>query len=97
MKIVVFILALLLCAAVHAGSYKDLKPGEWIEKKGAPMVYGITLPKNSPNKEGGRAFLSFILGPEGQEIMKKNGQPEIVPPRVDNPEKLPEALKAFFN
>lgn len=72
------------------------EPGEWIEKKGAPMVYGITLPKNAPNPEGGTAFIAFVLGQEGREIMKKNGQPEIVPPRVDNKEKLPEALRKYF-
>lgn len=72
------------------------KPGEWIEKKGAPMVYGITLPKNAPNPEGGTAFIAFVLGEEGREIMKKNGQPEISPPRVDKKEKLPEALKKYF-
>jgi len=72
------------------------KPGEWIEKKGAPMVYGITMPKNAPNPEGGIKFISFVLGKEGQEIMKKNGQPEIVPPRADNMDKLPDALRKLF-
>jgi molybdate/tungstate transport system substrate-binding protein len=72
------------------------KPGQWLEKKGAPMVYGITIPNNAPNREGGIRFLQFLLGPEGQAIMKKNGQPQISPPRVDNKDKLPEALKTFF-
>ncbi|MCP5107676.1 MAG: extracellular solute-binding protein, partial [bacterium] len=49
------------------------KPGEWLEKKGAPMLYGITLPKNAPNPEGGAAFIAFVLSDEGREIMKKNG------------------------
>jgi molybdate/tungstate transport system substrate-binding protein len=93
-----------LKSARHAEFYKTAtlkitgkKPGEWIEKKGAPMVYGITIPINAPNRDGAIAFLSFILGPEGQEIMKKNGQPEIIPPEVDNLDKLPEAIKTFFN
>jgi molybdate/tungstate transport system substrate-binding protein len=87
----------------HAEFYKTAsleitgkKPGEWIEKRGAPMVYGITMPKNAPNPEGGIKFISFVLSKEGQEIMKKNGQPEIVPPQVDNKDKLPGALKKFF-
>ena len=60
------------------------------------MVYGITLPKNAPNPEGGAKFIAFVLSKEGQVIMKKNGQPEIIPPLVDNKEKLPNALKKFF-
>ena len=69
------------------------KPGQWIEKRGAPMVYGITLPKNAQNPAGGAAFIAFVLSKAGQEIMKKNGQPEIIPPTVDNKENLPEMLK----
>lgn len=95
--------AINLKSADHADFYKSAslkitgkKPGEWIEKKGAPMIYGITLPKNAPNREGGIKFLTFLLGPEGQEIMKKNGQPEIIPPKVDDKDKLPEELKGFF-
>ncbi len=72
------------------------KPGEWIEKRGVPMVYGITLPKNAANPEGGATFIAFVLSKEGQEIMKKNGQPEIIPPVVDNKEKLPKALRKYF-
>lgn len=72
------------------------KPGEWIQKHGAPMVYGITMPKNAPNPEGGIQFISFVLSEDGQKIMKKNGQPEIIPPLVDKREKLPLALKKFF-
>ncbi len=72
------------------------KPGEWIVKKGAPMVYGITIPKNAKDPEGGAKFIEFLLGEEGQKIMKKNGQPEIIPPRVDMVDKLPALLKPFF-
>jgi molybdate/tungstate transport system substrate-binding protein len=72
------------------------KPGEWVQIQGAPMLYGITMPKNAPNPEAGILFISFVLGKEGQEIMKRNGQPEIIPPLVDNKEKPPEALRKFF-
>jgi molybdate/tungstate transport system substrate-binding protein len=92
-----------LKSPAHAEFYKTAsikisgkKPGEWIAQKGEPMVYGITIPKNTPNPEGAIAFISFVLGKEGQEIMKKNGQAELVPPLVDNIDKLPEALKGFF-
>jgi molybdate/tungstate transport system substrate-binding protein len=58
------------------------KPGEFITKKGGAMVYGITVAQNdkSPqNKDGAIKFVNFVLSPEGQEIMKKNGQGVISP------------------
>ncbi len=61
------------------------KPGTWIIKKGAPMVYGITVVQNdkSPiNKDGAVKFVNFVLSSEGQAIMKKNGQGIINPPVI---------------
>jgi len=58
------------------------KPGEWITKKGGPMVYGITVAENSispANKEGAVLFVKFVLSAQGQAIMKKNGQGVIAP------------------
>ena len=73
------------------------KPGEWIEKRGAPMVYGITLPRNADHPDWGVKFIAFILGETGRRIMAENGQPEIVPPRVDFPDRLPADLRSFFS
>jgi len=58
------------------------KPGTSIEKAGKPMVYGITIPKNAPNRDMAVQFVAFVVGPEGQEIMRHNGQPPIVPPQA---------------
>jgi molybdate/tungstate transport system substrate-binding protein len=61
------------------------KPGEFISKKGAAMVYGITIPQNakSPaNPKGAVAFVNFILSEEGKKIMKQNGQGVISPPVI---------------
>jgi molybdate/tungstate transport system substrate-binding protein len=64
------------------------KPGTYIVKKGAPMVYGITVVQNKkeglpPNKKGAVLFIKFVLSPEGQAIMKKNGQGVINPPIIE--------------
>jgi molybdate/tungstate transport system substrate-binding protein len=61
------------------------KPGTWITKRGAPMVYGITVVQNkkSPiNSDGAVKFVNFVLSAEGQAIMKKNGQGLINPPVI---------------
>lgn len=61
------------------------KPGETIRKKGAAMVYGLTIPQNSrspQNPKGAVAFVNFILSDEGQAIMQRYGQGVIKPPVV---------------
>ena len=50
------------------------KPGEFIEKIGAPMVYGVTILENEYlpiNKKGAILFVKFLLSKKGQEIMEK--------------------------
>ncbi len=66
------------------------KPGTFIAKKGGPMVYGITVIENSktPNLKGGVAFVNFVLSPEGQAIMKKNGQGVVNPPVITGDDKV---------
>ncbi|MFO7818647.1 MAG: tungstate ABC transporter substrate-binding protein WtpA [Halanaerobacter sp.] len=71
------------------------KPGAKITKVGLPMVYGITIPNNAPNQDAAFAFMEFLLGEAGQEIMKKNGQPSIVPAKVNDVENLPQELQGL--
>ena len=78
-----------LKSAAHQSFYKKAsikvsgkRPGDFIKKTGKPMVYGITVPKDAPNKETAIAFVAFVVGPEGQAIMKRNGQPPVSPPRA---------------
>ena len=63
------------------------KPGSFITKKGAAMVYGITVVENEKkglpkNREGAVKFVDFVLSPEGQAIMRHNGQGVITPPII---------------
>ncbi|QOR61257.1 tungstate ABC transporter substrate-binding protein WtpA [Sulfurovum sp. ST-21] len=63
------------------------KPGSYITKKGSAMVYGITVVENEKeglpkNREGAVKFVNFVLSPEGQDIMKRNGQGVITPPVI---------------
>ncbi len=64
------------------------KPGTYIVKKGAPMVYGITVLQNKKeglpvDKKGAVLFIKYVLSPKGQAIMKKNGQGVINPPIIE--------------
>lgn len=69
------------------------KPGEMIVRKGAPIIYGITIPRSVQSPQWAARFVAFVLGPKGRQIMEANGQKAFVPARVDNYNKLPELLK----
>lgn len=72
------------------------KPGTFVTKRGAPMIYGITILKDAPNRADAITFLSFLFSDEGQIILKKNGHPVITPPQVDGVDNLPKELKKFM-
>jgi len=72
------------------------KPDETICKKGEAMVYGLTIIKNSPNKENAINFLTYLLSAEkGMAIMEKNGQQSLVPSPTETYNKIPAELKPF--
>ena len=72
------------------------KPGQKITKRGAPMVYGVTIPKNSPNPKAALAFVKFLLEKDkGLAIMERNGQPSVVPSTTATFSRLPASLKRF--
>jgi molybdate/tungstate transport system substrate-binding protein len=72
------------------------KPGEKEVMKGEPMIYGITMLNNAPNKPAALAFLKFMLSKDqGMKIMVKDGQPSVIPMQTKNYDKLPKELKPF--
>jgi molybdate/tungstate transport system substrate-binding protein len=52
---------------------------------GAPIAYGVTVPKNAPNPAAGAAWCEFISSEEGRGILEENGlspvSPMVVPER----------------
>ncbi|HNW90931.1 MAG TPA: extracellular solute-binding protein [Bacteroidales bacterium] len=72
------------------------KPGEKILETGAPMIYGLTIPKSAKNFNLAVAFLTFFLEPAGgMAIMEANGQPSVVPSVSSHYDKIPDELKKF--
>ncbi len=72
------------------------KPGEFITKKGEPMVYGVTITNNAPNKKAAMKFVEFLLSKEkGMKIMEENGQPSAVPMPTISYDKIPDELKKY--
>lgn len=55
-------------------------PGDSLEIQGEPMVYGITIPKNAPNRELAKEFINYYLHPnKGLKIIESMGMPVISP------------------
>jgi len=85
-----------LSSVDYADTYKKvqvvLASGE--VATGSPIVYGMTVPKNAGHPELGLKFVEFVIGSEGQDIMKSYGQPPIVPAvgRDNVPEELANAV-----
>lgn len=72
------------------------KTGTFITKVGEPIVYGVTIPKNAPNRELALKFLTFLFDPDkGGAILSKNGQTPLAPSPTDSFDKVPERLKTF--
>ncbi len=72
------------------------KPGTTITKIGAPIIYGVTIPKNAPHPDLAAEFLRFVLSQQGQKILDQAGQPPLIPPQVENADALPSALRSLF-
>ena len=71
-------------------------PGTTLTKIGQPMVYGITIIENAPNKELALKFVDYILSKQGgSKIMEENGQPSMVPSYSESYNAIPEQLKQY--
>jgi molybdate/tungstate transport system substrate-binding protein len=58
-----------------------------------PIIYGLTIPTSAPNAALGEKFIRFVLGPQGQAIMRSNGF-VIISPALANPRgKVPASIK----
>jgi molybdate/tungstate transport system substrate-binding protein len=72
------------------------KPGEKITQEGSSMVYGVTIPKNSPNPALAKKFIHYLMNKQkGLKVMEELGQPTVVPSVCDRYNKLPDDLKKY--
>ncbi len=69
------------------------EPGLTITQVGKPIVYGVTIPKNTPDEALSVAFINYLLDREkGLSIMDKNGQPVLDPLVIKGEEMLNEGI-----
>jgi len=72
------------------------KPGAKVPVKGDYINYSLTILDKAPQKAEAVKFVDFLLGPDGMNIFKKNGQEPIVPLIADPVMKLPPELLKYF-
>jgi molybdate/tungstate transport system substrate-binding protein len=72
---------------IHAGSLGALTA--------KPIIYGLTIPSNAPDAALGQKFVSFVLSPPGQAIMRGNGFVVISPALASSQAKLPASLQSL--
>ncbi len=59
-------------------------------------VYTLTVLNRAPHAAAARAFVAFLLGKDGQRILKKNGIVPIAPPKVSGRANVPNDLKELL-
>jgi molybdate/tungstate transport system substrate-binding protein len=62
---------------------------------GKPIVYGLTIPNNSPNPTFAEEFVKCIINEFGQSVLLGNAQPPVVPAITNDIAKIPESLKTY--
>jgi molybdate/tungstate transport system substrate-binding protein len=73
--------------SIHAGSLGTLTA--------KPIIYGLTIPTKAPDAALGQKFISFVLSPSGQAIMRSNGFVVISPALANPKSKVPGSLQSL--
>jgi molybdate/tungstate transport system substrate-binding protein len=71
--------------SIHAGSLGTLTA--------KPIIYGMTIPTSAPDAALGEKFVSFVISPQGQAIMRSNGFVVISPALANPQDKVPASIK----
>jgi molybdate/tungstate transport system substrate-binding protein len=58
-----------------------------------PIIYGLTIPTSAPDAALGQKFTSFVIGPQGQAIMRSQGFVVISPALANPQDKVPASVK----
>jgi molybdate/tungstate transport system substrate-binding protein len=60
---------------------------------GKPIVYAVTVVNGSKNADWAEKYVSLLLGPQGQAVMRKNGFGQLRPAYAVHAEAMPATLK----
>ena len=71
------------------------KGSEKVVIKGAPILYGVTIPSNAKHPSDAIEFIKFMLSEDGRNIIEECGQNPIYPAYTDELARVPPELKEF--
>ena len=72
------------------------KPGSTMKVIGEYINYSLSILKDAPAADQAIDFVAFLIGPEGMEMFRKNGQDPIIPFSTEQPDLIPERLKKYL-
>jgi molybdate/tungstate transport system substrate-binding protein len=75
---------------------KGSTPDSKMTVKGEFINYSLSVLSSAANKDDAIDFVSFLLSPEGINILRKSGQDPIIPFSTEQPEMVPEKLKKYL-
>jgi len=81
----------------EAGFYSQaqVKLADGTIKTGKPILYGITIPKNAPNRSAAVDLVRYILV-EGQDTFREMGQPPLQPATATEFARVPAAIRTII-
>lgn len=62
---------------------------------GKPIVYAVTIPSTAEHRDWAETYIAFLLGPEGQEIVARNGFGTVSPAYAAHIEQVPAPIRAL--
>jgi molybdate/tungstate transport system substrate-binding protein len=66
-----------------------------VRMQGAPLLYGLAIPRAAPNAKGAALFAAFLLEEEGRAALRRGGFRAEAPAPSRDPERLPPALRGL--
>jgi molybdate/tungstate transport system substrate-binding protein len=73
------------------------EPGEKLQMKGAPIQYGLTIPKAAPDRELAEQFVEFMLSSRGAGIMQRKHLMTVSPALASDVTRLPSRLRSLVS
>ena len=78
-------------AAFYANGVALTKNGDL---RGKPIVYAATIPRDAEHRDLAEAYLQLLLGPEGRDVIARNGFGAVAPGYAVNMDAVPAPLRA---